>query len=217
MVMNKIIWIILIAAGAAGLAMIWALLPEQGGFPFDDGFRDMMEGWAGESTTALMKGLNVIGSTAGIVALTLLFAAMIGWRLGLRQALMLVGAMAVGYGLNAIIKGNVDRVRPAEAWGIVVDGASFPSGNAMLGIILFGLTAAFVLSRSAMAGWSKGLVAAACVAMIALLGLGRLYFHVHYLSDIVAGYCAGLIVVAGTMLLPAGRAGRAAGKGRIRS
>jgi undecaprenyl-diphosphatase len=216
MVMNKIIWIILLAAGVAGLAIIWLLLPELGGFPIDDGFRGYMEGWAGDSATALMKGLNVIGSTAGIVALTLLIAAGTAWRLGIRHAFYLILAMAGGYALNTAIKGSVDRARPSEAWGIAVDGASFPSGNAMVGMILFGLTAAFVIGRSAMAGWSKGIVATACFVMIALLGLGRLYFHVHYLSDILAGYCSGLIVLAAAMLLPAGDAGRAGRKGMRR-
>lgn len=217
MVSNYKIWIILLAASAAGLAIIWAMLPEEGGLTVDDGFRGFMEGWAGAPATAVMKLLNGIGSTAGLIVLSILVAAMIGWRLGLRQALLLVGAMAAGYALNTLLKGIVDRVRPSEAWGIAVDGASFPSGNAMLGMILFGLTAVFVMNRSKSASWARAIVAVACVAMILLLGLSRLYFHVHYLSDIAAGYCAGLLVIAGTMLLPGGNAGRYSWKGMGRT
>ncbi|MDQ6418154.1 phosphatase PAP2 family protein [Paenibacillus sp. LHD-117] len=181
---------------------ICVTLPEQGGYAMDRSFQTYMAGWRGESATAAMKALSGIGSTAGIIAITLAVAAIVGWRMGWRHAAILIGAMIAGYGLNAVLKAGIGRVRPSDAWGIAVDGASFPSANAMLGMILFGLLAMFAVARSGMRGWLKGTMAAICFLMILLLGLSRLYFHVHYLSDILAGYASGLAIVAGAMLLP---------------
>ncbi|WP_214629827.1 phosphatase PAP2 family protein [Paenibacillus agaridevorans] len=201
MVANKTIWFILLLTGAAGLAILWSTLPAQGGYAIDVDFHAYMARWASDGWTTFMKALDKVGSTAGLVALTLLIAAIMGWRLGLRQSVHLIGAMAAGYVLNTAIKAGVDRARPVQAWGIEVDGSSFPSGNAMLGLILFGLTGLFILSKRSVIGWQRGMIAALCGVIILLLGLSRLYFHVHYLSDIAAGYAGGLIIVAAVMLL----------------
>lgn len=214
--MNRKIWSIVLTASAAIFALLWATLPEKGGSPLDNSIVPLMEGLRGETMTAVMKAISGIGSTAGLVVATLLAAVLIGWQINWRQSLLLIGAMAVGYGLNTAVKHMVDRARPDEAWGIVADGASFPSANAMLGFVLFGMVAVLVASRPELRNSFRGFNLAVCIIMIILLGASRLYFQVHYLSDILAGYSAGLAIIAAANLLPGGGGSRQTRKGSYR-
>lgn len=114
---------------------------------------------------------------------------------------MLIGGVLIGYVLNTLLKSWIGRVRPEAAWGITADGASFPSGNAMLGILMFGLIIVFIwreskLSKAVNAG--IGVLLALCIL---LMGLCRVYFHVHYVTDVLAGYGAGLAVLCVTILI----------------
>lgn len=114
---------------------------------------------------------------------------------------MLIGGVLIGYVLNTLLKSWIDRIRPEAAWGITADGASFPSGNAMLGFIMFGLIIVFIrreskLSKAVNVG--IGVLLALCIL---LMGLCRVYFHVHYVTDVLAGYGAGLVVLCVTILI----------------
>jgi undecaprenyl-diphosphatase len=95
--------------------------------------------------------------------------------------------------LNQVLKAVYTRSRPdyeqvlAEAAGW-----SFPSGHAMIAVTFYGAIVylLFVLAGSALAR-AGGLIVA-CV-LIFLIGFSRIYIGVHYLTDVIAGYIAGLL------------------------
>ncbi len=91
------------------------------------------------------------------------------------------------------------RERPPTA---IIDeiGHSFPSGHATGSVVVYGLlgylTARFLLR----ARWARGIALALAALMILLTGLARVYLHVHYPSDVAAGWGAGAIILAGAIL-----------------
>ncbi len=93
--------------------------------------------------------------------------------------------------MSQLVKHLVARPRPTFAL-IHVTGFSFPSGHATISIIGYGLLAYFqVLTLS---DWSSR-VRTVCGAavLVLLIGFSRMYLEVHFLSDILAGYAAGLV------------------------
>lgn len=131
------------------------------------------------------------------IVLTILFM----WQRSVVKALPIIGGVLLAYVLNTVIKNGFDRARPLDAWGIITDGASFPSANAMLAVVLYGL-AAIIYSREAGLSRSAKLSAAgAAVTLTLLMGISRLYFEVHYATDIIGGYAAGFAVLCLVMLL----------------
>jgi membrane-associated phospholipid phosphatase len=70
--------------------------------------------------------------------------------------------------------------------------ASFPSGDAAGGAVTlaYWLLAHLTLSGQSLTSWQLGLLVLSAIA----LGSGRVYFGVHYLSDIVAGSLLGISV-----------------------
>ncbi len=62
----------------------------------------------------------------------------------------------------------------------------FPSTHAQNAVVFFGLIAATL---------RKWWASAACIILIILIGLARVYQAVHFPSDIIGGYCAGLLLL----------------------
>lgn len=87
------------------------------------------------------------------------------------------------YVLNFTIKNTIRRQRPPkENWRILthVNGLSFPSGHSLTSLVLYWSIAKYFAIPLP---WSI-----AFYAMPFLLGLSRLYFRVHYISDVVAAW-----------------------------
>jgi undecaprenyl-diphosphatase len=145
--------------------------------------------------TAFFKGVTELGSRRFLIGLAVVVAVVLIaarlWRLALLWgAVQILGALLVGE-----LKERVDRPRPEWADPVVTETArSFPSGHATGSTIAYGLSAYLIGLR-----WrSRGARAAAIVglgALVLLIGFSRLYLGVHYFSDVLAGYCLGLIAL----------------------
>jgi len=200
----------MLAIGVIGFAVAAWTVPDKGGHAFDNWAHDLLAEWRSEGMTAMLRLLSTLGSTAVIAGITLLGAIWFGYRYRWRYAAMLIGSVAAGFLLNTLLKKGFARVRPDTAWELAADGASFPSGNAMLGFVMFGMIIVILVRESSWSGWVKSVISIILALLILLMGLSRIYFHVHYVSDVLAGYSAGLAVLAATVLL-ASRAGRKRG------
>lgn len=160
-----------------------------------------MADWKSDGITGAITILSYLGSTAAIAGITLIAAAAAWIAQGWKRGAAIIAGMAVAYGLNGLLKSSFERARPAAAWGIEADGASFPSANATMGFVMFGLIALTVILSAKSGLVVKIGAAAAAVILIGLMGLCRVYFHVHYISDILGGYAAGLAVISLVMLV----------------
>lgn len=138
----------------------------------------------GRDVTLLMRSASAVGGTAGRL---LLLAMAFGWLLlhGRRQgALWLALTMAGGTLLNLGLKQVFAAPRPDLLPHLdIVHSYSFPSGHAAGNMIFFGALAL-------LAGRRGGYYAAA--AMIALIGVSRVWLGVHWPSDVTAGWIEGL-------------------------
>ena len=68
--------------------------------------------------------------------------------------------------------------------------AAYKAINTMDSMIGYGLLAYWLVERYPRA---RAVIWIAAALVIALVGFTRLYLGVHYLSDVIAGYCAGFI------------------------
>lgn len=112
-----------------------------------------------------------------------------------RYAIELLWSMGGAFLLNELLKFWFHRARPASAL-IHQYGLSFPSGHAMMSLAFYGCLAWLAVQHGRHWGWAVALVAFAL-----LIGLTRVFLHVHYPTDVVAGFCGG---VAWLVLLRAG-------------
>jgi undecaprenyl-diphosphatase len=95
--------------------------------------------------------------------------------------------------LNTLIKEILQRERPSLQHLVEAGGYSFPSGHAMISMGFFGMIFAIWAMERKIRGRSLFLPCVLGALLILLIGLSRVYLGVHFPTDIVGGYIAGII------------------------
>ncbi|AII50970.1 phosphatase PAP2 family protein [Hymenobacter sp. APR13] len=120
---------------------------------------------------------------------------LINWLLLLRRHRwysLLVPVVALGsITLNLVLKQFYNRPRPLLPL-VSASGLSFPSGHAMISASFYGLLVYLVQTHVRPQGL-RWLLTALLVSIILLIGLTRVYLRVHYATDVIAGFTAGLV------------------------
>jgi membrane protein DedA with SNARE-associated domain/membrane-associated phospholipid phosphatase len=110
-----------------------------------------------------------------------------------REAVTILLAMVSGFALNNIFKLAFQRERP-DLWELIArpQTYSFPSGHAMVSMAVYGSAAYLLEVAFPRYRWGFRILAA---ALILLIGASRVYLGVHWPSDVLAGFAAGLVIV----------------------
>ncbi|WP_224247494.1 phosphatase PAP2 family protein [Hyalangium gracile] len=136
-----------------------------------------------------------VTALGGGTVLTLVTLAVCGFLVLVRRfrsLLLVVGATVSGALLNSVLKGFFARPRPTVVPHLVeADAPSFPSGHAMLSAIVY-LTLGALLTQLTDRQWLKVYVLGVSLALTFLVGLTRVFLGVHYLTDVLGGWMAGL-------------------------
>ncbi len=164
---------------------------------------------AAEPLTAFFRATTHLGSVAALVLVTSAGAAVSLARRARGDAAFLLAALGGAQLLTWGLKLAFARERPQ--WEEPLASASsfsFPSGHALGALVVYGAVAAVVVRElggsRARLGWL-----AATTVLVVVVGASRLYLGVHYLSDVLAGYSAGLallLLLAGAVRLLDSRA-----------
>jgi membrane-associated phospholipid phosphatase len=137
-----------------------------------------------------MAAATFLGSTPTLPVLFVLTATWLVLRDHRREALFLAVAIGGSFVIDQALKLVFHRPRPQLAWAHVQPEYSFPSGHAMNSLTFY-LALAIVVWI--VAGRRPGRIAVAVAIVLALvIGVSRIYFGYHYLTDVVGGYAAGL-------------------------
>ncbi len=130
----------------------------------------------------------------GTLFLTLISLAGGAWLLLRRQAALTVYlglTMIVGTALRYALKAGFARSRPdSELHRVPVDTFSFPSSHAMMSTVAY-LTLGGLALRFAPARFRSSILAVV-VGLPLLIGFTRVYLGVHWPSDVLAGWSAGV-------------------------
>ncbi|ALI99652.1 phosphatase PAP2 family protein [Rufibacter tibetensis] len=152
--------------------------------------------WADEranpSLTEFIKGVTFLASRNFISGAGLM---MIGYFLFVKKHKwysLKVPVIAVGsISLNLLLKYLFNRPRPLVPHLVDSYGLSFPSGHAMISASFYGLLIYLVWKNVEESHW-RFLLVTLLVLLILFIGFSRVYLHVHYATDVLAGLAAGL-------------------------
>ncbi len=138
------------------------------------------------------RDLTALG---GVIVLALVSLAVVVFLAIVRAyhaMLFFLAAILGGWLLSTLLKNAFDRPRPdvvphlSQAYT-----SSFPSGHSMMSAILY-LTLGALLARLVESMWLKLYFVAVALVVTFLVGCSRVYMGVHYPTDVLAGWCAGL-------------------------
>jgi membrane-associated phospholipid phosphatase len=141
--------------------------------------------------------ISLLGSPVAMAGLALAGAAWLAWR----RRWLLLGGWAAAFGGAGVLawglKLAVRRPRPVGA-AAFLHGAtfSFPSGHALGSLIGFGVLAYLLMTYGARRNGAQLAIVAAAAALVLAIGVSRLYLGVHYFSDVVGGFAAGVLWLA---------------------
>lgn len=155
----------------------------------------------GATWTSVWKAVAFFGDSSMIVVQTIVFTFIAAAILGIRRALWIPLGVALAYAVNILLKIWMARPRPEAAWGIEVSGYSFPSANAMLAVALYGLFVVGIAGFHRFGFKIKSGFVCLSILLIFLVGCSRLYFQVHYATDILAGYAMGSLVLISFIII----------------
>lgn len=150
---------------------------------------EMNREFLSDTHVSLMKQITHLGDGEVFVAIGLLVLVYLLFRQQYKEALLcVIFSVALRAG-NPLLKEFFLRERPfstvSEAHGF-----SFPSGHsanaAFLGLLIYSL-----LSPNAQQDFKTRLIIS---TSIFLVGLSRISLEVHWMSDVLAGWCFGLIL-----------------------
>ncbi len=162
---------------------------------FDNTVYGYLQRFISEDMTDLMKVITSFGSWLTLVLISLICICAF-WR-NRRYSFFSKMAglnLAIASVLNEVFKVIFHRERPnifrlAEAGGF-----SFPSGHSMVSISFYGFLA-YLFYVNMRSRW-KYLIISLFLVLIFLIGISRIYLGVHYASDVLAGFSAGLVWLA---------------------
>jgi undecaprenyl-diphosphatase len=139
-----------------------------------------------------VRDITALGSAPVLVIFVLAVAGALVARRQFHAVLLLLAATVGGILLNNALKGLFGRPRPDMALHLTdVRSMSFPSGHAMESAIIY-LTLAALLARLVQTRTLRLYFLAVAAFLTLLVGLSRVYLGVHYPSDVLAGWTAGL-------------------------
>jgi len=155
---------------------------------------------AARADTTLWRSIYWYSTWLGsgyVVVPVVLVIAMFLFRRGQRLlAIIWYASQAGAWWLDAVLKEVFVRPRP-DGWDplLAANDRSFPSGHAM-GCFTFAGVATFMLLRLVPPSRMRTLLIVAMLAWSAAMGFSRAYLGVHYASDVIGGFVAGIGWVA---------------------
>lgn len=149
-----------------------------------------------------------VTALGGIAVLVLVVGGVVGYLALIRRRkalLVLVVAVAGGLLLNLALKGLFARPRPDVVPALThVGSSSFPSGHSMMSAIIY-LTLGTLADHFEPKRRLRSYYVLLALATTFLVGLSRVYLGVHYPSDVIAGWAAGLAYAGAWWLILAWR------------
>jgi len=145
---------------------------------------------------AIAVAISALGAPRVIVSLGLIGAVLLALRHKWLFLEAWIIALIGGEALNEFLKRLIQRPRPVHSTILSSQSWSFPSGHAMESLIGYGMLA-YVLF--VLVPWPRRqllYIALGATLLILLIGWSRIYLGVHYASDVIGGYAAGLIWLA---------------------
>jgi membrane protein DedA with SNARE-associated domain len=145
--------------------------------------------------TDFMKFMTFLGSGQVLIFISVV-CILVFWR-NKKQSfytkMISVNLLAASI-INEVFKIAFHRERPDILRLVQVSGFSFPSGHSMISISFYGFIA-YILYKNIKNPY-KYLVVVLFSILIFFIGISRIYLGVHYASDVLSGFSAGLAWLA---------------------
>jgi undecaprenyl-diphosphatase len=148
----------------------------------------------------VIKWIGMLGSSVGIISV--LFLSMILFAFVQKSfvsSAILFLSVFIGNIGNKLLKAVIGRERPSFPEHIE-EGFSFPSGHVMVGLLLYGMIAYYLVRKSQTKVRNQTIVICTSLLLI-FIGLSRLVEGEHFFTDVIGGFLTGGLVLIGMITI----------------
>lgn len=190
---NRIKMISIISTCLAAFFALWLMVEVGDASLIDDPVRNAVISTRSDWLTPIIKAITYMGNWQTITAICLILLAFRKTRLTYGVPLS-IGALFVSLA-NKGIKAIVMRPRPDQAMFLIEQGGwSFPSGHSITSMFFYGM-AIWLIRRNVTDRRLADILTVLLAIPMVLIGVSRVYLGVHYPTDVLAGWCLGVLVV----------------------
>lgn len=177
-------------SGVLAFAWVERRMGENHGLSFDEPLLGWLRRRRSPALTRAVLFVTELGS-GRVLALVSVAATGALWARGNVRSARYVAITAAGAGLmNRGLKALYRRERPDVQLRLSqTAGFAFPSGHAMASAAIYGALAVVAFARFPTIKWHA---LGVTTALVSAIGATRAYLHVHYPSDVIAGWGLGL-------------------------
>jgi undecaprenyl-diphosphatase len=158
---------------------------------FDNAILQFIYGARGPMLTNMFLVFTFMGDSSFILSVTALLGIIFFYKKWFAYFLLFSGTMFGSAVSTSLLKILAHRARPSFSPLIPENAFSFPSGHATLSVAFFGLIA-YLSASNVRTRTMRVNIFFVWLFAVFIIGLSRLYLGVHYPTDILAGYLAGL-------------------------
>ncbi|MBT2599140.1 MULTISPECIES: phosphatase PAP2 family protein [unclassified Oceanobacillus] len=181
---------------------IWSIQVTIGIVPLTDRpTREFVDKLSNTTISDLFRNITELGSSTFLIPFVIVIAIVLlllykHWF----PALLFVSSIVLTHVLNVAIKMATTRERPSISVEANAEGYSFPSGHSMIPMVCYGLVAYFI-GKKLPSSTAKIAFQSACGLLVLLIGISRYVINVHYLTDVIAGFTLGFILLMGSVYI----------------
>jgi membrane-associated phospholipid phosphatase len=190
-VLSFLSFVVTLAAVGALVELVDEIEVDEGLARFDVALSSALAREVGDGTLRAFAIVTRLADPPVLIVVSLLAAVVLLVRREALVAWSLLFTTAGGALLNRTLKALFGRARPIHEHGFVTeDGLSFPSGHAAGSMVVYGFLC-YLLVRHTEARWHVPIVLAGLCLVVAI-GSSRVILHVHYFSDVLAGWVSAI-------------------------
>lgn len=170
------------------LITVWSGMTQR----FDQQALAAFQGMRSTHLDLFVEQVTALGNLVTLVVFSVGFAITLRFAMNVRDIGFIVAAIVGGRLLHMALRGIVVRPRPMSIDTLfAIDSSSFPSGHAMMSVVVYP-TFALLLAELIENSWARNIIIGGSFLLAAAVGISRVYLGVHYVTDVIAGWSAGL-------------------------
>ncbi len=160
---------------------------------FDNMVFSFVDPYINEQNTRLMLFITFFGSHLFLLPANIVLSCIFLFFRNLRHYSIKIASISItSTAVMFLLKEWLQRQRPIVPLISKAHGYSFPSGHSFSSFVFFGMLA-YISFATIKSNWLKWFTIFICGGMIFLVGFSRIYLKLHFASDVIAGFCLGMI------------------------
>ncbi len=168
---------------------------------FDEEVFSFIAGHVSNIRTSIMEFFTFLGTHTFLIPANLLLTAWFLFIQRRRWSSIRIPSVALSsLLLMFLLKLLFHRERPLTPLLRAAKGFSFPSGHALMSVTFYGLLI-LIAWQNIKQTWLRWAVSIILFLLILTIGLSRIYLRVHYASDVLAGFCVGIVWLLLSLLI----------------